>query len=186
MSSSRTEKTTHAFHTAMLSLLEKHTLDQLSITQICHTAGMNRGTFYLHYNKKEALYEEVMEAIIDDLLDAYFEPYEKNPQLSTQTLDASTISFFDHISKYRSFYASIYKYDANAHLQKRIYDKLHELFYTDLFYRKDTDQAIDLALLAGYQAGAILGMARTWIFNDFKDDVAHLNTQLKKIMLLNT
>lgn len=50
-------------------LLEKHTLDQLSITQICHIAGLNRGTFYLHYNKKEALYEEVIEAIIDDLLD---------------------------------------------------------------------------------------------------------------------
>lgn len=186
MTHSRTEKTTVAFHTAMLSLLENHTLDQVSITQICRTAGLNRGTFYLHYTKKEELYEEVMEAIIDDLLDAYFEPYEKNPQLSTHTLDASTISFFDHISKYRSFYASIYKYAPNAHLQKRIYDKMYELFYTDLLYRKDTDQTIDIALLAGYQAGAILGMARTWIFNDFKQDVHHLNAQLKKIMLLNT
>lgn len=182
----RTEKITQAFHTAMLTLLETHTLDALSITQICRTAKLNRGTFYLHYAKKEALYEEVMEAIIDDLLDAYFEPYEKNPQLSIWTLDETTISFFDHISKYRLFYGNIYKHAPNVQLQQRIYDKLYELFFADLLYRKDADPTLDIALLAGYQAGAILGMARTWILHDFNDEFSHLNAQLKKIMLLNT
>lgn len=57
------------FHTALrmnealISLLEKKDLEFITVKEICETAGVNRSTFYLHYETISDLMNETVEMV---------------------------------------------------------------------------------------------------------------------------
>ena len=55
---------------ALLLLLEKKEYDVITVKEICKKAGVNRSTFYLHYNTKDDLLAETMKYINRRLLSA--------------------------------------------------------------------------------------------------------------------
>lgn len=67
----RIVKTKNALHHALLDLLDEKLLEDISVTEICRTANINRGTFYLHYAQIEDLFEEYFKEITGDLSRAY-------------------------------------------------------------------------------------------------------------------
>ena len=46
------------FDKALLSLLEKKAFEYITIREICEEAGLNRSTFYLHYENTHDLLKE--------------------------------------------------------------------------------------------------------------------------------
>ena len=48
---------------ALLALLEKKDLEYITVKEICHQAGVNRSTFYLHYETIADLVNETLEMI---------------------------------------------------------------------------------------------------------------------------
>ena len=48
---------------ALLALLEKKDLEYITVKEICHQAGVNRSTFYLHYETITDLVNETLEMI---------------------------------------------------------------------------------------------------------------------------
>lgn len=49
---------------ALIYLLDKKDIDYITIKEICEKAGVNRSTFYLHYESIDDLLEETMQYII--------------------------------------------------------------------------------------------------------------------------
>lgn len=64
---------------ALITLLEKKDFAYITIKEICEVAGVNRSTFYLHYENTSDLLEETTRYIIGKHLDYY-------------TVDASVIT----------------------------------------------------------------------------------------------
>ena len=56
---------------ALISLLEKKDFQYISIKEICQKAGVNRSTFYLHYETVGDLLEEAMEYILDRFVGSF-------------------------------------------------------------------------------------------------------------------
>ena len=56
---------------ALLSLLEKKEFEYITVKEICDTAGVNRSTFYLHYENTYDLLMETTQYIIDRHLSYY-------------------------------------------------------------------------------------------------------------------
>lgn len=52
MTQNRTTHTKTYIKQALTQLLKEIELEKISVTQICQKAGINRGTFYLHYLDK--------------------------------------------------------------------------------------------------------------------------------------
>ncbi len=50
---------------ALITLLEKKDFEYISIKEICETAGVNRSTFYLHYENTADLLQETTRYILD-------------------------------------------------------------------------------------------------------------------------
>lgn len=48
---------------ALLALLEEKDLEYITVKELCHRAGVNRSTFYLHYETVSDLVNETMEMI---------------------------------------------------------------------------------------------------------------------------
>ena len=59
------------FNKALLSLLEKKPFEYITIREICETAGVNRSTFYLHYENTVDLLKETVDYITDNF-SSYF------------------------------------------------------------------------------------------------------------------
>ncbi len=56
---------------ALISLLDKKPFDYITVREICETAGVNRSTFYLHYETIGDLLQETIRYFLNDFL-SYF------------------------------------------------------------------------------------------------------------------
>ena len=62
----RTRLSKIMFKNAMMDLLrEKHTIEKISVKELCERAELNRSTFYAHYNEPKDLYEEICNDILE-------------------------------------------------------------------------------------------------------------------------
>ena len=56
---------------ALISLLKKKPFEYITVSEICKTAGVNRSTFYLHYETVSDLLNETARYLLNDFL-SYF------------------------------------------------------------------------------------------------------------------
>ena len=59
------------FDRALLSLLEKKPFEYVTISELCEEAGVNRSTFYLHYENTADLLKEATAYVLDNFA-SYF------------------------------------------------------------------------------------------------------------------
>jgi len=59
-------KSAGKMQSALISLLDKKDFELITIKEICETAGVNRSTFYLHYDNVNDLLQETVEAVYKD------------------------------------------------------------------------------------------------------------------------
>lgn len=67
---------------ALILLLEKNNLEELTITEICSKAGVSRMAFYSNYRIKIDLYEEIVRSLNKDLVDIVGSPFCKTTNLN--------------------------------------------------------------------------------------------------------
>ena len=66
---------------ALISLLKKKPFEYITVSEICETAGVNRSTFYLHYETIADLLNETTRYLLDGFL-SYFSSLVDNLILS--------------------------------------------------------------------------------------------------------
>ena len=178
----RIVKTKDALHQALLQLLNDKDLDEISITEICKKAKINRGTFYLHYGQIEDVFEEYFKEITLDLASSYKEPYRRAAILNVDELDSSTIRIFHHIEKFKPFYEIIFSRKVPLRYYYMLFDEIVKLFLEDM----DKQQGdFNHEMFASYQSNAIIGMIINWYKNGFSYSADYLNDQLVKILHMN-
>ena len=91
---------------ALISLLKKKPFDYVTVSEICEEAGVNRSTFYLHYETVGDLLAETTRYLLDDFL-AYFSTDTKAIALNLMDCELSDLIFI--CDKYLSPYLSYVK-----------------------------------------------------------------------------
>ena len=64
----RIQYTKSRFHDAMTELLWQKAIGFITIKELCDTAGLNRGTFYLHYSQPVEVLREMEDALTENTL----------------------------------------------------------------------------------------------------------------------
>lgn len=90
----RVERTRRAIRDAFIQLAAERDPDRISVTSLTNLAGINRKTFYLHYDSIEALFDDVVCSVMDD----FFENYETTPDVP-EDLSGHAIRFFLFMTK---------------------------------------------------------------------------------------
>lgn len=176
----RVIKTKENLHKALLELLNEKNLGDISITEICKRARINRGTFYLHYGQVEDLFEEYFKEITIDLSNAYKEPYRRVEILKVDELDSSTIRIFHHIEKFKSFYEIVFSRKVPLRYYYMLFDEIYALFMSDM--DKQEAQHFNDEMFVSYQTNAIIGMIINWYNHDFSYSADYMKEQLVKIL----
>ena len=91
---------------ALISLLKKKPFDYITVSEICKEAGVNRSTFYLHYETIGDLLQETTRYLLDDFL-AYFSTDTKAIALNLADCELNDLIFI--CDKYLSPYLSYVK-----------------------------------------------------------------------------
>lgn len=77
---------------ALMTLLEKKDFAYITVSEICKVAGVNRSTFYLHYETIGDLLEETTRNLLDDFM-SHFTVNEHNITTQFRELDLPRLNF---------------------------------------------------------------------------------------------
>lgn len=154
---------------ALLQLLEKKDFPFISVKEICQKAGVNRSTFYLHYENTNELLKETIERLNEKFVSSF--PKELIVSAKNRILTSP-----DFLIPYLSFVKE------NIRAYKLIHQK-SELFSTDKAFKKMYKDIFDPALdsfnvdekekkyvFEFYTKGS-LGIIQKWVEEDCKDDI---------------
>ena len=162
---------------ALIALLEKKDLEYITVKEICHQAGVNRSTFYLHYESIAELLDETMEMINQRFL-SYF-PQEEEAVLGdlehrelndlvfvTQEYLLPYLRFIqDNKKVYRAAFRNPSSMQANARygvLKQRILDPILERFEI---------LAARRPYYIAYYVEGIAAIVKEWLRHDCGDSV---------------
>lgn len=91
---------------ALISLLKKKSLEYITVREICEEAGVNRSTFYLHYEDIGDLLEETTRYLLNDFL-SYFSTELKSVSLNYMECELDELIFINN--KYLTPYLTYIK-----------------------------------------------------------------------------
>jgi AcrR family transcriptional regulator len=168
-----------ALKQALLELMGQKSFTSISITEIVELANYNRGTFYTHYETKEALLDEIISDLIEDLLQSFRAPYEKTDVFRINELHARSVLIFDHIYQQASLYQILWKSDVLPSVREKMFVALKQISLDEFEYG---DGDIDRELLSIYSIHALVGLVFYWIESGFKHPSSYMQEQLVKLV----
>ena len=84
---------------ALLLLLEKKDYEYITIKEICEKAGVNRSTFYLHYETIDDLLEEM----VDNLNKKFIESFSKDLTIDKAVNEDLILTTSKYLTPYLNF-----------------------------------------------------------------------------------
>jgi AcrR family transcriptional regulator len=178
----RVVKTKQALHQALLALLKTKTLESISVSALCREAGINRGTFYLHYTDVGVLFDEHLHYLLQDMEDSYYEPYRHASRINPSHLDPSTIRIFHHVKKYQPFYEIVFDKKSPLSYYYSLLVKITSLMQSSSSDDLRGESEVDISLVVAYQANAIMGLLVRWNADGFARSPEYMNEQLTHIL----
>lgn len=121
---------------ALISLLKKKPFEYITVREICETAGINRSTFYLHYETIGDLLNETARYLIDDFL-SYFSSDVK--AISFNLMDCELDELFFVCDKYLRPYLTYIKDHKEVfgtvllHVQTFRFEDIYKRMFENIF-----------------------------------------------------
>ena len=169
---------------ALLLLLEKKDYEFITVTEICQKAGVNRSTFYLHYESIDDLLIETLDMINKKFLETFNNKTLNVSKSAKEDLylinDEYLIPYLNLIKEYRHVYKLIHD---KPLLFKKQYTS--ELLYKELFSKILDKYGVDSSekeYIFSYFSLGLVAIIQKWIEKDCIDDIEMIASIMKKVI----
>ena len=174
---------------ALLTLLEKKEFAYITVKEICEAAGVNRSTFYLHYETVSDLLDEsvsYMNRRFLDYMDHNTEAFAA--KLQTCPLDELYLMtpeylrpYLDYIKKYRQLFRTAM---ANAELlgMDNAYEKMFKYIFTPVLERYGVPENERKYRMAFYING-LMGIIKEWLRRSCADPIEQIISVMQKCVM---
>ncbi|MCD8764447.1 TetR/AcrR family transcriptional regulator [Staphylococcus hominis] len=174
----RVRKSKRAIKQAFIQLLKENNLDRITIQQISDLADVNRGTFYLNYEDKYALLDEMENEQIEEI--KRFVDIRKM-DLSTKTSDTFIDDFANNIIKnvitHIEHNIEFYQVILNLERKSQLEEQLAEIVRSNLKHligEKDHVFGIRENYYLSYVIGSMMSMIKYWVSDEYRVSVDEL------------
>lgn len=161
MTDARILRTRAALHTAVVDLSSQKQIVDITVSELADHAGINRVTFYKHYNTPA---ETLAEALNTQLVDA---DKAANEQLTDrEAVTQCVYRVLDHIEAHRDLYLLAFRNHVDGTIPVMLAKYFAENLYAYLTKRRKKKPSvpdIDLDVAASYLASAITGAISVWL-----------------------
>lgn len=153
---------------AMLELLEEKEYEDITISDICKKAGINRSTFYAHYENIMDLVSELEKTIIDDFIvtfDSANREQDKTESGLYMLISTATLtSYLDYVRKYRKLFMIYNKSNAFSHDEH--YNILKDRIFLPALKDKGIEDSIAMEYMFEYYLTGVNAIIRKWVNDD--------------------
>ena len=164
------------FDEALIYLLENKDIEYITIKEICNKAGVNRSTFYLHYENINDLVEETMNYINKKFMN-YFNENTKEfiEKIKNSKLEDLKLIEKKYLTPYLSFVKDkkIFKASFNNPSGMKVNNKYNHLKYYILNPILDRFNIVEKekGYLLTFYINGIMAIIKEWIDMDCKDSI---------------
>jgi len=167
--------TARKMNEALINLIDKKDFEYVTVKEICEMAGVNRSTFYLHYENISELLEETTRYIIDGFL-AYFTHDKSRLVLNVETTPINDLQFIrpEYIMPYLSYVREnrrVFK-TAVKHLGTLDFDNVYERMFSHVFspiLERFNIPANEREYTMKFYLTGITAMVMDWLNNDCRE-----------------
>ena len=162
---------------ALITLLEKKDFEYITIKEICDTAGVNRSTFYLHYENTFDLLQETTRYILDKHF-AYYssDTKEITARLANAELKDLLFTTSEYLVPYltfikdnqRIFRVSIKNF--NSLSLNDVYGKMFEYIFNPILERFNVPENKRSYMIKFYLTG-VYAIVTEWLDRNCSDDM---------------
>ena len=165
---------------AFMEILEEKDFEYISVKEICKKAGVNRSTFYLHYETIGDLLEESMSYMNDKFLE-YYEQKDAHIADKINTADLKELylvtpkfltPYLNYIKENKKVFLTAIKRSNSLGLSDT-YDRMFKYIFAPIMDRFMVPEQ-DKKYLAAFYMNGILAVIKTWISNDCEADIAYI------------
>ena len=174
---------------ALILLLEKKEYSFITIKEICEKAGVNRSTFYLHYETLDDLLSECIEYVGHKIQKKYNnkvidKQVIKNSQLEDLLLITPEylLPYLEFLKENKAIYKIAYS-QPNVFKEKYIVDYLHKNIFEPILERFLVPKNEQKYMMSFYLSGMSAIMIE-WIKNDCKEEIQCIIKILTKCLNL--
>lgn len=159
--------TANLMNQALLALLEKKDIEFITVTEIAKKAGVNRSTFYLHYDNVYELLEETLENLNKEFMGSFFAT--STPEITSA--DGAFLITEEYLTPYLSFCKKNKRIMKLVHQKPQLFQnkKAYQKMYDSIFYpaisQFEKDETKKIYQLEFFIQG-VVGIVNKWIEMD--------------------
>ncbi|UJF16130.1 TetR/AcrR family transcriptional regulator [Jeotgalibaca sp. MA1X17-3] len=167
----RVIRTKREILSALTKLIEQKSIDEITVREITDLAGINRGTFYLHYVDKYDLMEKSVNNLIIELRDMGIhiinskEATGDSEERKEKTISSLT-SIFEYVQENSRFIRSLLSDNSSYSFHHKFNEILKDSFIKEI---QMTDPKIPSLYLATAISYAYQGLINTWLMQDMEE-----------------
>ncbi len=153
-------KTKKAVRTALIELMSKKDLVDITVSELAKKANINRKTFYSHYPNVQAVFEDIEDEMIYDLKTLITQQKAENYSLPSNAL----LTFCKQMNSDFSFYHRLSMLNSSTLIEK------HKCLLIDMILRESLKNIKcseeKKVLIMEFVAGGLLSMSTKWFKSD--------------------
>lgn len=162
---------------ALIKLLDKKPFDYITVKEICQEAGVNRSTFYLHYENTVELLEEAIEYTNDEFL-SYFKDADESfiSNMNSKSNDELLLitpsylkPYLKYIKENKALHSSGVLKNAYMKPNEKFEKMAKHIFYPIMERLKIEENKRDYIL--AYYTHGVIAIVEQWLKNDCKESI---------------
>ena len=161
-------KSAEKMHTALLTLLDSKDFELISVKEICETAGVNRSTFYLHYDNVNDLLQETVEAVYKDFFGRFgaqgpetIDVVDKNEDELFLVTPKYLMPYLDFVEENQKLFYLMYEKNEMMGAEKT-YETWFKTIFGPILTRFGVPQKEQPLIMVFYLKG-IIGVVTEWV-----------------------
>ncbi len=179
-SESKYFNTATKMNVALIDLLKKKSFEYITVSELCSAAGVNRSTFYLHYETIGDLLEETAKYLIDGFLSYFSTDENKSFTLCQASLndlificDKYLIPYLSYINDNKEVFATALANKKSLGLEK-VYERMFEHIFNPILERYSYPQK-DRKYVMMYYLNGITAIVSEWLKDDCKKTINEIS-----------
>ena len=153
----RVLRTKTAIRESFEAMMAERELSKITVAELADRAGINRKTFYLHYETMDALVAE----LLDELTEAYIATYERLPE--GRPHEDANAAFFRFFAAQPPHVQQILCHPPYEPLCNRVFDRAYEHHVASTGDPLGTLPRDAQNIVQAYYRSATLGLYRQWV-----------------------
>lgn len=168
------QTTKNAMAKALMTLLEKKTLDKITVKEIVDLCGVNRQTFYYHFQDVYALLEWIFVTEAENII---------SDKQSIETWKEDFLAIFQYLQQNKPLILNTYRSIGRESLEQYLYKAVYGFIYAVVRKEAENKQIPqeDVEFFADFYKYAFVGLVLDWVRGGMKEPPTEIVARVARL-----